>query len=252
MEESEIESAYRNLKIVGAVGIFIVLGVIGYYISNFKNNSISKIPSDWGSFGDFFGGILNPIISLFSLILLGFISYFVAKESNNESKELNLRGRRMDAYNELTRHLPSFDRVVHRFLDAVSVMNINIQNVKTTENYTAQLDYLFNKISLPIQQIGEYNLYVRTFAVQYEHIFDYDFESKEFIDMKEAVNSISNILRELLIILESSNLKFDNHSQTFEIIGKAIDKMGDVDLNYNKPINKVLTNLQIELKPQAR
>jgi len=40
------------------------------YILNFNTHPLSKIPQDWGAFGDFIGGLLNPIISFSALILL--------------------------------------------------------------------------------------------------------------------------------------------------------------------------------------
>ncbi|HCR2080175.1 TPA: hypothetical protein ONC71_003890 [Enterobacter kobei] len=44
--------------------------VIGSYILNFRSSSISNNPSDWGVLGDYFGGILNPLISLITLFFL--------------------------------------------------------------------------------------------------------------------------------------------------------------------------------------
>lgn len=40
-----------------------------FYVINFFSFPISKNSADWGTFGDFIGGILNPIISLLTLIV---------------------------------------------------------------------------------------------------------------------------------------------------------------------------------------
>jgi len=48
----------------------LTISVVGFYIFWFGGHSISQNPGDWGPFGDFFGGILNPIIAGASLLLL--------------------------------------------------------------------------------------------------------------------------------------------------------------------------------------
>lgn len=50
------------------VGLFILFIFTAYFI-NF-NGAVSKEHSVWGSTGDYFGGILNPVVSLFTLWLL--------------------------------------------------------------------------------------------------------------------------------------------------------------------------------------
>jgi predicted RNase H-like HicB family nuclease/uncharacterized membrane protein len=47
----------------------IVLGVVSFYFVNF-HNGFSKINGDWGTFGDYVGGILNPVIASFAFYLI--------------------------------------------------------------------------------------------------------------------------------------------------------------------------------------
>lgn len=56
--------------------------IIGSYILNFRNGSISNDPSDWGVLGDYFGGILNPLISMIML-------FFLIKTYLSQKKELS-------------------------------------------------------------------------------------------------------------------------------------------------------------------
>lgn len=55
--------------------------VIGSYIYNFSSNPISSTPSDWGVLGDYFGGVLNPLISAITL-------YFLIKTYLSQKKEI--------------------------------------------------------------------------------------------------------------------------------------------------------------------
>ncbi len=48
----------------------LVISVVGFYFLRFGGNPISNNPNDWGPFGDFFGGVLNPIIGGAGLLLL--------------------------------------------------------------------------------------------------------------------------------------------------------------------------------------
>jgi hypothetical protein len=49
--------------------IIIALICLGVYIFNFPGG-LSGNQADWGTFGDFMGGVLNPIVSLVTLIAL--------------------------------------------------------------------------------------------------------------------------------------------------------------------------------------
>ena len=73
----------KNLNKTGmlalAIGIAFFLSVIFSYAINFSSVPVSGIPSDWGVFGDFVGGIVNPILGLVTIWLLT-----VSLRQNNE------------------------------------------------------------------------------------------------------------------------------------------------------------------------
>ncbi len=50
--------------------VLVMIGTILIYLWKFHNAPISDQPADWGVLGDYFGGILNPIISFTALIYL--------------------------------------------------------------------------------------------------------------------------------------------------------------------------------------
>lgn len=54
------------LRFVLIVFFFLALA----YITNFHSHAISADPGDWGSLGDFIGGVTNPLISTIALIYL--------------------------------------------------------------------------------------------------------------------------------------------------------------------------------------
>ncbi len=68
MKSNNIKPLY--LWFVSIVVVVLLFFVIGAYIVNFKNYYVSESVSDWGAFGDYIGGLLNPALSLISVILI--------------------------------------------------------------------------------------------------------------------------------------------------------------------------------------
>jgi uncharacterized membrane protein len=69
-------------------GMTIILITLGFYVANFYGYSISEDINDWGAFGDYFGGLLNPTFSLITLILLVLTIRLQLKELEYTRKEL--------------------------------------------------------------------------------------------------------------------------------------------------------------------
>lgn len=63
--------------------ILVALIVIVPYWYCLSENGISKDPSYWGQFGDYIGGLLNPIFTLINIIILIHLTFIV---SNKEDK----------------------------------------------------------------------------------------------------------------------------------------------------------------------
>ncbi len=77
----------RNLLIIlwSSALVFIIVTTYAYYY-NFNRNGLSKDPAIWGQFGDYFGGILNPFISILNLIILTYLSIRLVKDEDNRNK----------------------------------------------------------------------------------------------------------------------------------------------------------------------
>jgi hypothetical protein len=59
-------------------------------VKDFHNLNRSTNPSDWGTFGDFFGGILNPILAFCTLIVTIIIAFELKKiEDKNNAKTIS-------------------------------------------------------------------------------------------------------------------------------------------------------------------
>lgn len=58
------------MEIIFKVIVCFTVVMISSYIISFIGLELSASPSDWGAFGDFFGGFLNPIVALGAFLLL--------------------------------------------------------------------------------------------------------------------------------------------------------------------------------------
>lgn len=75
----------KEIKFIKCLIVFFcicVAVVVVAYVLNFSGANISNDPSDWGVLGDYFGGVLNPLISLFTL-------FFLIKTYLSQKKELH-------------------------------------------------------------------------------------------------------------------------------------------------------------------
>lgn len=62
---ADVSWLQRLPMIAGGLALVLVLG----YVFAFKSLSLNEKPDAWGQFGDYIGGILNPLISLFTLVV---------------------------------------------------------------------------------------------------------------------------------------------------------------------------------------
>lgn len=89
-----------------SIGTGLIITPLILYIITFYGQSISKDPANWGQFGDYVGGVLNPIIAVMNLIVLIFISIYLSKlDSHRHFNEY-----RFNAYREVCLKLDESDR----------------------------------------------------------------------------------------------------------------------------------------------
>lgn len=58
-----------------------------FFSINFWGADISTIPQDWGTFGDYFGGLLNPLIAIANLIIFIKLTIIVTDMQDKSTKQ---------------------------------------------------------------------------------------------------------------------------------------------------------------------
>ena len=85
MNENKI---LNYIPLAAGISILVVFGAYILWFSIHLHASISKSPSDWGTFGDFIGGILNPILTFITIIALYFSLRYQIKEVQQAEIEI--------------------------------------------------------------------------------------------------------------------------------------------------------------------
>ena len=167
-----INKKKKFLIIFVIICITILIIPIIFFISNFYNQQISNNISDWGTFGDFFGGTLNTLISLVSLIVLSYLTYLIGKQSNEENKKNNLLIRKLDAYDKLANYVPLIS-VNYSKLEIFTDIFLKHKEVsyldKDRENLIS--DNLSESLTIYIELF----YFLDSFEKMYGHLFEYDF-----------------------------------------------------------------------------
>lgn len=120
-----------TLIIVSTILLTIPVVII---IRNFNTQEISTDISKWGAFGDYIGGILNTTISLLSLIILGYLTHIVSKQSNEKNKKLNLLMRKLDAYEQVSEYLYSMQIKIPKISHQFKIVKSNLSTKEALEN----------------------------------------------------------------------------------------------------------------------
>jgi len=132
----------RSLKlsviIILCIGVGLCLIPIAFYISHFGKTDLSNNPQNWGVFGDYVGGTLNPVLSCINLALLIAISIYVAKmDTNRQINEF-----RYKAYTDLR---VKIETTVHES-ESLESLNEYLLRFATTNQFlfTGETNRAFN------------------------------------------------------------------------------------------------------------
>jgi hypothetical protein len=70
LAELDSRRLFAWISLIAATATSVLLGSFFVYWLFFHGNPLSANPTDWGPFGDFIGGVTNPILSFFALLAL--------------------------------------------------------------------------------------------------------------------------------------------------------------------------------------
>lgn len=125
-DQKQILNAIRSLFALAGISVLLILGGYLLNFAKFPHFELSKDPADWGTFGDFFGGTLNPIFSF-----LGFMGLVIT---------ISLQMRQLRATRQQSTH-----EEIQRVLASTA---LGIDNLLATEPHCAANTRTGTKLSL--------------------------------------------------------------------------------------------------------
>ena len=151
------------------ISIIIIVVPSLVFIFKYKPIKFSDSISDWGAFGDYFGGVTNTLISLLSLVFLSYISWMISKFTSEESKKLYLLQKRIEAYDELMRYLPKLQLAAKSISNKINF--ITHYAINNNENSSANIDLKMEEISDDVLLCFDYHYFIFNFYVRFSHLY---------------------------------------------------------------------------------
>lgn len=167
------------------------------YICNFKDLPISQDSQIWGTFGDYFGGILNPILSFlaFSVLLINLYIQIKQNHDNDLRHERTEIGNRinnispilLEIHNKIQRNLAAYP--ARSAPTIASNMRHNGSNT-IYWNITDDLTLIY-RFLLQIQQLDNESPFLAYYRAQYSN-------SCSFLNQRGYISEeISNFFQEV-------------------------------------------------------
>ncbi|UTJ06212.1 putative phage abortive infection protein [Arcobacter roscoffensis] len=118
----EIKSPFKRYIIIAGIMILIVLIL---YFSKFGFYKLSSNQGDWGTFGDFVGGSLNPLLAFLSLIALLTTIKIQTQELSETRKEIRASSRALQDQSESAK-LQIFENTFFKMIDVHNSIVLNL------------------------------------------------------------------------------------------------------------------------------
>lgn len=123
-------------QLISSVYLIGVL-VLGAYALFFLSSGVSRDPSDWGTMGDYFGGLMNPVVSFATLV----VAYAVWKQQREELRHTKV------ALEDQAKTAEQ-QRQEQRFFDLLSLY-------QSTVNSITMVARMSSKSEFPVQYSGK-------------------------------------------------------------------------------------------------
>lgn len=178
-DDEELRAAtqlHARLKYLAYAGASVAVVALGLYLFKFRG-PLSDDPTRWGAFGDFVGGVLNPVFGFLALIALLATFALQVRELKISAKELRNSANALLAQNE-TLAKQSFEATFFQLLrlhnDIVNSIDLTSTDHGTTRGrdcfkvFMKRLDTLLNQAGAR----ADFEAFLRTyddFYIQHQH-----------------------------------------------------------------------------------
>lgn len=155
--EIEPEKSGAHTELVNVVGWFLASGmavlfvVWGFYLFAFAKKGFSNDPAVWGQAGDFVGGVANPILSFFTLIMLALTLVLQSRQVQLSRQELELSRKELRLSREELSRSAKAQENSEAALKAQVAVSRRATNLAATNHL---LEHYKNELSVLSRQAG--------------------------------------------------------------------------------------------------
>lgn len=221
-ESKAAESLLKKLKWCAYVGVLAAIFIIGAYVTNFSPE-MSKNPADWGVFGDYVGGLLNPAFSFLSLVALFATFTLQVREFRISANELKNSTNALIQQN-LDQKTKNFESTFFQLLKLHNEVVNSIDLVSKVNVVTRGRDcfrVFLNRLDAGLQESGgdksyeAFKIHYDLFYIEHEHEIGHYFRQLytliKFVDHTEGIDKkfYTNIVRAQLSGQELSLLFYN-------------------------------------------
>lgn len=201
----------RLLWILGGAAVAAFLIILGLYIAYFKNLSITNDSATWGTFGDYLGGTLNPIISFLALIGLLYTIHQQAQEmqaTREELKQAAEQQRQQVEQQSCQSEIFNLQQFESTFFSLLEQHNKAVEKIEA-ESIFEELHNIYNKkidqitTRKPSEELSNSHA-IKSINQHYElkSYFNLLFQILKFISISLSKNSESNNSEDLKITIK--------------------------------------------------
>lgn len=247
----------RWLKLLAiGLGVFLVV-IIGTYLITFRSYSIGE-PANFGQFGDYIGGLLNPILTFFTIFLLVWSINKQLEELELTRNELELTrielkhsAEAMDSAQQA--HHKSYELQLNEVKRTQLQQALNEQYQEFESKWTRRFLIINSKIdTLSLEDVFDLKVHqtaekVKTLKntvtdrMSGEPKYQYQVETIILKDLKEILRRICQFTQEIYENIESAPIASALHRKASQLNDKMLDINVLTDKTYN--INKAMIRL---------
>ena len=252
MGKENIPQENKRNYLLWALAIFALIAfliVLGFYIFHFKTLFIIKDSATWGTFGDYVGGTLNPIISFLALIGLLYTIHQQAQEMEATRNELKQSAEQQSRQSEIF-NLQQFESTFFSLLE----QHNNILEKITNNNNKIIKNKKFNNLKLSIEDesikeiYNNYLEYEELYSLNQSHIENSNRYIRNNIRQNPELRRYFIILFQILKFI-SISLSTDRQAITTSFSSNNEQSREILSSLYIDPKEKIYSNILRSLIP---
>ncbi len=203
--------------ILGAIFLVILIVVgTGLFVATFRSSELSTRTDDWGQFGDYFGGIMNPILACGNILVLWYLTSMVqaiekSRDFAKSQDEKDSKKRELEFQKKL--FLLELQQTAYKDL-------LDLLNKIDPLSITSAVSRGPGAIKKKVEQLGAIRIEIIAYCKCQYHLFPFlsqdhvDYPGDEILAMDASINDLLTGLEKI----KSNSLTEDQMEELFGLI----------------------------------